>query len=117
TRFSRDWSPDVCSSDLYAAELGSNVFGKGDIARGETQAMAYGMIEGIRDGVRLMVAGPKAAGVEDLGQLWEQFGKTEARPNPISGAAFELDPNTAGYRGLDLMGQFISLPEIGRAHV
>src|SRR5690606_35763870 len=28
--------------ERYAAELGSNVFGKGDIARGETQAMAYG---------------------------------------------------------------------------
>lgn len=96
--------------ERYAAELFSNAFGKGDIARGEASAMAYGMLEGIRDGVRLMTLGPKAAGMENIGQLWEMFGKQEVRPNPISGGAFGLNPGSTMYRGLDLMGQVVSIP-------
>lgn len=96
--------------ERYAAAGFSNAFGRGDIAMGEASAMAYGMLEGARDGVRLMVAGPKAAGVENLGEMWEMFGKQEARPNPISGAAFGMDPNNPMYRGLDVMGSVLSLP-------
>lgn len=96
--------------ERYLAETFSNAFGKGDVVRGEAQAMAYGMIEGIRDGVRLMTLGPKAEGMAHLGELWEQFGKTEMRANPISGAAFGLDPNSTMYRGLDAMGAIIGIP-------
>lgn len=96
--------------ERFLSEAFSNAFGKGDIARGETGAMAYGMVEGIRDGIRLMTLGPKAEGLSDLGVLWEQFGKTEMRANPISGAAFGLDPNSAMYKGLDFMGSLVGIP-------
>lgn len=96
--------------ERFVAEGFSNAFGNGDVVRGEAAAMAYGMVEGIRDGVRLMVLGPKAEGLADLGTLWEQFGKTEMHIQPISGAAFNLDPNTLMYKGLDLMGKIVSVP-------
>lgn len=96
--------------ERFLAEQFSNAFGKGDIVRGEAGAMAYGMVEGIRDGIRLMTLGPKAEGLSDLGVLWEQFGKTEMRANPISGAAFGLDPSSAMYKGLDFMGSLIGIP-------
>ncbi len=96
--------------ERYAAEVGSNLFGKGDIPRGEATAMAYGMMQGVRDGFRLMVAGPKAAGLDDLSGLWDTFGKTEMRPNPISAEAFGVDPSSTMARGIDVMGRAISVP-------
>jgi len=88
----------------------SNAFGRGDIAKGEAGAMMYGMIEGVRDGFRLMLAGSKAQGLDDLKHLHDIFGKMEARTNPISGGAFGLDPSRPMSRGLDIIGKVISGP-------
>lgn len=96
--------------ERYVAEAFSHAFGNGDIARGEAASMAYGMLEGMRDGVRLMVAGPKAAGMDDLAELWGMFGRQEARPDAISAAAFNADPSSVMGRGLDTMGKVISIP-------
>lgn len=96
--------------ERYVAEAFSNAFGKGDIVRGETAAMANGMVQGIREGLLLAVKGADAAGVKDLSELWEQFGKIDVRPDPISGQAFNLRPDSAGYRGLDMVGKLVSIP-------
>lgn len=95
--------------ERYVAETFSNAFGKGDVAKGEAAAMAYGMMQGVRDGVRMLTLGPKAAGIEDLSTIWNKFGQGEGRMNPISGAAMNLDPGSAIYRGLDAMGKVLNL--------
>lgn len=96
--------------ERYLAEGFSNAFGRGDVARGEASAMAYGMLQGVRDGFRLMVKGSKAEGMDGLGHLWDQFGKADIRPDPISGSSFGLDANSPMYKGLDVVGRLISVP-------
>lgn len=88
----------------------SRAFYDGEIPEGEAAAMAFGMMKGVRDGVRLAVAGDNAENVEGLADLFDGFVKVEnMHENSISGSAFGRENGWIG-RGIDGMGAVLNVP-------
>src|SRR5690606_39459315 len=81
TSFSRDWSSDVCSSDLFLAEPDGRVVA----GRAPRQQLAVGVERGGRVGrggaVLLEVAGPVSAGAAGVARSEERrVGKERRAP-------------------------------------
>src|SRR5690606_39813155 len=89
TRFSRDWSSDVCSSDLYG-QVGKDEVRHVDLVaptgRDEAAAGVQGAEAGIRGGGIEVAAGP-AAGVE--AELTDDGGDLEDRKSVVEGMSVE----------------------------
>ena len=89
----------------------SKVFYNGEISGSEVGAMAYGFTKGIRDGFRLIAKGQRAAGLDDVGDLFQAFSKLDAGPErAISATAFGADPAGVWGHAIDYMGRFANLP-------
>ena len=89
----------------------SKVFYNGEISGSEVGAMAYGLTKGIRDGFRLIAKGQRAAGLDDVGDLFQAFSKLDAGPErAISATAFGADPAGVWGHAIDYMGRFANLP-------
>lgn len=89
----------------------SKVFYDGEIAAGEASAQAYGLIKGIRDGVRLVYAGNRAEGAEGLGDVFDAFVKTDGvQQNAFSADALGMDPAGSFGYGIDMLGKIVNAP-------
>jgi len=77
------------------------------VASAEALAQAYGLVEGLRDGLRMARASWKTEGQTEL----DYMGKIEAPRRAISAEALEL--SGAAGRAADLLGRFVRIP--GRA--
>lgn len=92
-----------------AAGISKHVY-DGQISTGEVSAQAFGLVKGVRDGARLVIAGNKAAGMDGLGDVFDAFAKSEIHNRDISAEAFGLDPAGAFGSGIDMMGKVINAP-------
>lgn len=89
----------------------SKIFYDGEIEAGEAVAQAFGMVKGIRDGVRLLYHGNKAEGAEGLSDVFDAFVKVEGtHQNAISADAFGLDPAGGLGWGIDFVGKLVNAP-------
>jgi len=89
----------------------SKTFYKGEISYLEGTSRAYGLVKGIRDGVRLVAKGDKAKGLEGLSTQFEQFSKIEGLSgNLITAEIFGAQSTSKIGAGIDYMGRILNLP-------
>jgi len=97
--------------ERYMAAGFSNAFYAGEIDVGEAASQAFGLVKGVRDGMRVAWLGKKAAERADLADVADAFVKPEAQhPNAISSEAFGLDPAGGFGYGIDMISKFINVP-------
>ncbi len=96
--------------ERYLAEGISKAFYNGEVASGEASAQFFGMIKGMRDGLRLIYHGNNAEGVEGIGDVFDAFGKAEIHVSDISAEAFGMGSEGAFGRGLDMLGRVVNIP-------
>lgn len=96
--------------ERYVAAGVSRALYGGDVKAGEAAAMAYGLTEGVRDGLR-MAFGMKSAN-EKLAATLGFSTKVDIgeRQRAISPGAMGVDPASALGVGIDWMGRAIGLP-------
>jgi len=89
----------------------SKAFYDGEISYLEATSAAFGLVKGMRNGMRLLWHGNKATDIGDLKAQFEQFSKIEGiNDNIISAEAFGLGAESAFGRGIDYMGRALNLP-------
>lgn len=97
--------------ERYMAAGISKVFYNGEIHAGEASAQAFGLVKGIRDGMRLVYMGNKADGANGVGDVFDAFSKIEGiQQNAISADALGLDPAGSLGWGIDMMGKLVNAP-------
>lgn len=96
--------------ERYLASGISKTFYAGEIEAGEVASQAFGLAKGIRDGIRLVYQGNKAADNGDIGDIFDAFGKVENHGNDISAEAFGLNSQGAFGRGIDMLGKVVNAP-------
>jgi len=96
--------------ERYLASGISKAFYDGEVAPGEASAQVFGMVKGMRDGLRLIWHGNNAAGMEGIGDVFDAFGKSEIHVSDISAEAFGLGSEGAFGRGLDMLGKIVNVP-------
>lgn len=74
------------------------------VAPGEATAMAYGMVESLKDAFKLSAKALKT-GETSLG-----FNKVDIRPNAISAEAFNMSKETGMGRAVDFIGSAVRIP-------
>lgn len=97
----------VAFQQIYerAAAMGIRQFKGGEgVAPGEATAMAYGMVESLKDAFKLAAKALKT-GETSLG-----FNKTDIRPNAISPEAFRMSRETGAGRAVDFIGTAVRMP-------
>lgn len=88
----------------------SKVFYEGEVSFLEATAKSYGLVKGMRDGLRLVAHGQKAGELKELSEQFEQFVKFEGvGQNNISAEAFGLTNSGAFGQGLDYVGKFFNI--------
>lgn len=100
--------------ERYMAAGISKAFYNGEIYAGETTAQAFGLVKGIRDGMKLIYLGNKADANKSVGDIFDAFVQVEGtQVNAISAEAFGLNSNSAngwvGY-GFDMMSKLVNAP-------
>ncbi len=89
----------------------SKTFYKGEISYLEATSRAFGLVKGIRDGVRLVSKGNKAEGLEGLSTQFEEFSKIEGLPgNLITADIFGAQSKSKLGAGIDYIGRAMNLP-------
>lgn len=96
--------------ERYVAAQFSKAFYGGEIQAGEAAAQVFGLVKGVRDGMRLAVAGSKAEGIGGLSDVFDAFAKTEIEVNAVSAEAFGLKPEGGLGWGIDLLGKAVNVP-------
>lgn len=97
--------------ERYMAAGISKAFYNGDIATGEAAAQAFGLVKGIRDGIRLVYMGNKADGADGLSDVFDAFVKIEGtHQNAISADALGLRPEGSLGYGIDMLGKIVNAP-------
>lgn len=97
--------------ERYMAAGISKAFYNGEIAAGEAASQAYGLIKGIRDGVRLIYMGNKAQGKQGIGDVFDAFVAIEGtNQNAISAEALGLSPNGSLGYGIDMISKLVNAP-------
>lgn len=88
----------------------SKVFYEGEVRFLEASAKSFGLVKGIRDGLRLVANGQKAGDIKELSEQFEQFVKFEGvGQNNISAEAFGLSNSGAFGQGIDYIGKFFNI--------
>lgn len=96
--------------ERYMAAGISKAFYGGEIAAGEAASQAYGLVKGIRDGVRLVYMGNKADGQQGLSDVFDAFAKVEGtQQNAFSSDSLGMSPDGLGY-GIDLLAKIVNAP-------
>lgn len=97
--------------ERYMAAGVSKAFYAGEIDAGEATSLAFGMMKGVRDGIRVAWLGKRAAEKSDLADVAGAFVRNESEhPNAISAEAFGLDPAGGFGWGVDMMSKIINVP-------
>lgn len=97
--------------ERYMAAGISKAFYNGEVAAGEAASQAFGLIKGIRDGVRLVYMGNKADGMAGLSDVFDAFGKIDGtQQNAFSADALGLDPAGSFGYGIDMLGKLVNAP-------
>jgi hypothetical protein len=97
--------------ERYMSSVISNAFYDGEIKAAEAAAQSFGMVKGIRDGMRLVFLGNKAEGVGDLSDVFDAFVKTDQmHGNAISAESFGLKPEGGIGWGIDMLGKIVNAP-------
>lgn len=97
--------------ERYMAAGISKAFYNGEIAAGEASSQAFGLVKGIRDGVRLVYMGNKADGLAGLSDVFDAFGKVDGtQQNAFSADALGLDPAGSFGYGIDMLGKLVNAP-------
>ena len=96
--------------ERYLAAGVSKAFYNGEIQAAETSAQMFGMVKGMRDGLRLIWHGNNAEGMEGIGDVFDAFGKAEIHVSDISAEAFGMGSEGAFGRGLDMLGKIVNVP-------
>lgn len=97
--------------ERYMAAGISKVFYDGDIQAGEAAAQAFGMVKGIRDGLRLVYQGNKADGQAGLSDVFDAFVKIEGtQQNAFSSDALGLSPDGGLGYGIDMLAKLVNAP-------
>ncbi len=97
----------VAFQSIYerGAAMGIRQFTGGEgVAPGEATAMAYGLVESLKDAFKLSAKALKT-GETSLG-----FNKTDIRPNSISSEAFRIAKETGAGRAVDFLGATMRVP-------
>lgn len=97
--------------ERYMAAGISKAFYNGEVAAGEAASQAFGLVKGIRDGVRLVYMGNKADGMAGLSDVFDAFGKVDGmQQNAFSADALGLDPAGSFGYGIDMLGKLVNAP-------
>lgn len=97
--------------ERYMAAGVSKLFYDGEIQAGEAAAQAFGLVKGIRDGIRLVYQGNKAEGAAGIGDVFDAFSKVEGtQQNAFSADALGLDPAGSLGWGIDMLGKLVNAP-------
>lgn len=97
--------------ERYMAAGISKAFYNGEIQTGEAAAQAFGMVKGIRDGLRLVYMGNKADGKQGVSDVFDAFVKVEGtQQNAFSADALGLDPAGSFGWGIDMLGKLVNAP-------
>jgi len=97
--------------ERYMAAGISKAFYNGEIQAGEAVAQAYGLVKGIRDGVRLVYMGNKADGQAGLSDVFDAFSKVEGtQQNAFSSDALGLSPDGGLGWGIDMLAKIVNAP-------
>lgn len=96
--------------ERYLAASYSKAFADGEVSFGEANAHMFGLVKGVRDGLRLVKHGTNAEGMEGISDVFDHFGKQEIHVSDISADAFGLDPRGGLGWGLDMIGKGVNIP-------
>lgn len=97
--------------ERYMAAGISKAFYNGEIQTGEAAAQAFGLVKGIRDGVRLVYMGNKAEAHDGIGDVFDAFAKVEGtQQNAFSSDALGLSPDGGLGWGIDMLAKIVNAP-------
>lgn len=97
--------------ERYMAAGISKAFYNGEIETGEAAAAAFGMVKGIRDGIRLVYMGNKADGQAGLSDVFDAFAKVEGtQQNAFSSDSLGLSPDGGFGWGVDMLAKLVNAP-------
>lgn len=89
----------------------SKAFHGGEITMGEVAAQSFGLVQGVKDGMRLMTLGKKAEGDEQVQDLFAMFRPTEnMHTDHLTPELFGVDNGAALGTGLAYAGKAINVP-------
>ncbi len=97
--------------ERYMAAGISKAFYNGEIQAGEASAQAFGLVKGIRDGIRLVYMGNKAEAQEGIGDVFDAFAKVEGtQQNAFSSDSLGLSPDGGLGYGIDMLAKVVNAP-------
>ena len=97
--------------ERYLAAGISKVMPSGEITFGEVNAQAFGYVEGVKDGIKLLARGSKAQGDEKVGDLFSMFRPAEnTYVDHLVPEVVGMDDGSAIGKGLAYAGKALNVP-------